>query len=126
MISSKEIMARNIQYYMERDRINATDLCKKLGIKQNTFSDWIHAKTYPRIDKIELMANYFNISKAYLVEDMTTDTPALSPVAEEYTDLEKDLIRAFRNASPDTRQAVCNVLGVKGEDAQSTGAFIAG
>ena len=34
-----------------------------------TFSDWVNAKTYPRIDKIELMANYFGISKADLVED---------------------------------------------------------
>jgi transcriptional regulator with XRE-family HTH domain len=34
-----------------------------------TFSDWVNAKTYPRIDKIELMANYFGISKADLVEE---------------------------------------------------------
>lgn len=33
-----------------------------------TFSDWVNAKTYPRIDKIEMMANYFGISKSDLVE----------------------------------------------------------
>ncbi len=31
-------------------------------------------KTYPRIDKIELMANYFGISKADLVEEHTAQS----------------------------------------------------
>lgn len=39
-----------------------------------TFSDWINAKTYPRIDKIELMANYFGIEKSDLVEDKKVRT----------------------------------------------------
>jgi len=39
-----------------------------------TFSDWVNAKTYPRIDKIELMANYFGISKADLVEERSINT----------------------------------------------------
>ena len=33
------------------------------------FTDWVKGNSYPRIDKIELMANYFGISKADLVED---------------------------------------------------------
>ena len=37
----------------------------------STFSDWVHARTYPRIDKIELMANYFGIEKSDLVEERT-------------------------------------------------------
>ena len=37
-----------------------------------TFSDWVNAKSYPRIDKIELLANYFDISKADLVEERSS------------------------------------------------------
>lgn len=66
MLGNKEIMAQNIKLQMAQNNVNATELCKALGIKQNTFSDWVNAKTYPRIDKIELMANYFGISKADL------------------------------------------------------------
>lgn len=57
---------------MERMGVNATEVCRALDIKQNTFSDWIHAKTYPRIDKIEKMARYFGVSKADLVEDQSS------------------------------------------------------
>ena len=57
---------------MELNDVSATDICRTLHIKQNTFSDWINAKTYPRIDKIEMLANYFHISKADLVEEQPT------------------------------------------------------
>lgn len=69
MIESKQAMAKNIIRYMERDNKRAADICKALGFKPNTFSDWIHARSYPRIDAIEKLANYFHISKADLVED---------------------------------------------------------
>lgn len=67
-LGNKEIMANNIRYYMSINGLRATDVCKTLNIPMATFSDWIHARTYPRIDKIELMANYFGISKSDLVE----------------------------------------------------------
>lgn len=71
MVENREVMARNIKNNMERMGVNATEVCRALGIKQNTFSDWCNAKTYPRIDKIEMMARYFGISKAALVEDQS-------------------------------------------------------
>lgn len=68
-LGNKKIMAKNIRYYMEKNSLSQTDICNTLGIKMPTFSDWVNAKTYPRIDKIELMANYFGISKSDLVEE---------------------------------------------------------
>lgn len=68
-LGNKEIMSRNIQYYMDANRKTRRDLCEALGVKYTTLTDWINGNTYPRIDKIELMANYFGISKSDLVED---------------------------------------------------------
>ena len=68
-LGNKEIMAKNIKYYMTRNNIRPTDICGTLKFPMATFSDWINAKTYPRIDKIELMANYFGIEKSDLVEE---------------------------------------------------------
>lgn len=62
-------MARNLKFYLEKNGINAKRLCEDLGIKQSTFSYWINGKMYPRIDKIEMMANYFGIKKSDLVEE---------------------------------------------------------
>lgn len=62
-------MASNIKFFMNEMDIKSVDVCNALGIKNNTFSDWINGKSYPRIDKIEMLANYFHVSKRYLVED---------------------------------------------------------
>lgn len=75
-LGNKEIMSRNIQKYMKLHDLSRTDLCDALGVKYTTLTDWINGKTYPRIDKIEKMANYFNIRKSDLVES----SPAITPV----------------------------------------------
>lgn len=67
-LGNKQIMAENIRHYMEINGVDRNTLCTKLNIKYTTMCDWINAKTYPRIDKIEMMANFFGISKADLVE----------------------------------------------------------
>lgn len=68
-LGNKEIMSQNIRYYMEQRRKSRQDMCDALGVKYTTLTDWINGNTYPRIDKIELMANYFGIKKSDLVED---------------------------------------------------------
>lgn len=67
--NSKEIMSRNICYYMEIHNKTRQDMCDALGVKYTTFTDWVKGNSYPRIDKIELMANYFGIQKSDLIEN---------------------------------------------------------
>ena len=67
-LGNKLVMAENIKYYMRKHDISRTELAKALGVKYTTLSEWINATAYPRIDKIELMANFFGISKSDLVE----------------------------------------------------------
>ncbi len=76
-MGNREIMAKNILYYMDKHHKTRLDVCHDLGFRYTTFCDWIHAKTYPRIDKIELMANYFGVDKSDLVESKQS-TPDLS------------------------------------------------
>ena len=70
-LGNKEIMANNIRFYLSQNGRSQTEICQTLGFSMSTFSDWVHARTYPRIDKIELMANYFGIEKSDLVEERT-------------------------------------------------------
>lgn len=70
-LGNRQIMAKNISYYMKINNKTRSDICEAIGVKYTTFSDWVKGNTYPRIDKIELMANYFGISKSDLVEEHT-------------------------------------------------------
>lgn len=67
-LGNKETMAENIQYYLDLHHKDRSDLCRDLGFKYTTVSNWLQAVKYPRIDKIEQMAKYFGITKADLVE----------------------------------------------------------
>ena len=66
---NKKILAENIKFYMKRKGVTNQQLCDDLGFKYTTFMDWIKAVTYPRIGKIEAMADYFGILKSDLIED---------------------------------------------------------
>lgn len=68
-LGNKQIMSRNILKYMEIEGKTRQDVCRDLDISYTTFTDWVKGKTYPRIDKIEMLANYFHITKADLVEE---------------------------------------------------------
>lgn len=102
MIENKEVMARNIRHYMQIKNVSAAEICKELGFRQNTFSCWINAKYYPRIDKIEQMANYFGISKSALVEESVDDF--------DLSDLERKMIIEFRSSDAVTRDAIKRLL----------------
>ena len=103
MVENRQVMARNIMKYMNEKGVTASELCQTLGFKHNTFSDWVNAKAYPRIDKIEMMANYFGVSKACLVEE----SPAISYVL---TSDEFGIIELYRKSDPDTKEIIKRLL----------------
>ena len=72
-IGNKEIMAKNLAYYVERSGKSQRELADVLGIATSTFNDWMKGKTYPRIDKIEMLANIFGILKSDLIEERTEE-----------------------------------------------------
>ncbi len=79
-LGNKEIMAQNIRYYLKKYGKTQKEICKDLGFKEMTFSDWVNAKTYPRIDKIEKIANYFHVQKADLVEEKRKPLKNIVPI----------------------------------------------
>ena len=70
---NKRIMAENIKRHMERKGVTKQQVCDALDFKYTTFVDWLNAKTYPRIGKVEAMANYFGCVKSDLIEEKTEE-----------------------------------------------------
>lgn len=79
-LGNKEIMSKNIKRHLNNKRLNVKEFSEIMGFKYTTVLDWVNAKTYPRIDKIELMARYFGIDKSDLVEEYSETTSALSEI----------------------------------------------
>jgi len=86
-LGNKEIMAKNLSYYMNKNNVSRNKLSDDLNISYTTIRDWVKAKTYPRIDKIELLANYFGIEKSDLVEERTNHN--IVPIYNQLNDKNK-------------------------------------
>ncbi|WP_285123104.1 helix-turn-helix domain-containing protein [Lactococcus petauri] len=74
-LGNKEIMSENIKRHLNNKRLNIKEFAEIMNFKYTTVLDWVNAKTYPRIDKIELMARYFGVDKSDLVEEYS-ETPS--------------------------------------------------
>jgi repressor LexA len=74
-LGNKPVMAANIKYYMKEKGINAKELSKALKVPYTTVLSWTKAEYYPRIDKIEMMSDYFGILKSDLIEDKQKQPP---------------------------------------------------
>jgi transcriptional regulator with XRE-family HTH domain len=88
---NKQIMARNIQRYMDQRGITRQQLCDALDIKYTTLRDWLKGITYPRIGKVEAMANYFGCENSDLIEDKKEQPTEYDGLSENMNELIKHL-----------------------------------
>ena len=106
-MDNKNIFARNLQHQMDVNNKTRKDVCKALGFSYYTFSDWVNGKKYPRMDKVEMLADYFGILKSDLIEEKTEEKPA-EKKAEETKKLvnklskNKNFMQSFYNITDKT------------------------
>lgn len=72
-IGNKQTFAKNLLYHVERSGKTQRDICEIIGVSPSTFNEWVKGRKYPRIDKIEMLANFFGINKSDLIEEKLTD-----------------------------------------------------
>ena len=72
-MDNKTIFASNLQKYMDLNRKTRRDLSEALDISYYTVTDWVKGKKFPRMDKVEMLADYFGILKSDLIEEQTAE-----------------------------------------------------
>lgn len=65
---SKEVFSKNLQFYMEQSGRTQKELAEIMGVSAPTFHDWVKGKKFPRIDKVQKLADYFGVLKSDLIE----------------------------------------------------------
>lgn len=76
-LGNKDIFAKNLRYYVERSGRDRKEIAEALGIPYSTFTEWCNARKYPRIDRIEKLADYFGVMKSDLIEEKPVDDDGL-------------------------------------------------
>ena len=105
-IGNKEVFAKNLNKYLQRSGKSQREMAEIVGVSPSTFNDWANGRKYPRIDKIEFLANYFGILKSDLIEDKKEDSPSELPLTEG----EKILLDLFRKVPEDSQQMVLQMI----------------
>lgn len=92
-MDNKNIFASNLKYYMDANGKSRREICAALGFSYYTFSDWVNGKKYPRMDKVELLADYFGILKSDLIEVRTEEHRE----AQKKNDIMTDIVLRMRS-----------------------------
>lgn len=83
----KLIFSKNLKHYLELNNKSQQDLVKDLGLSSSTVSNWYTGLKLPRMNKIEMLSNYFGINKSDLLEDSTNKSKSKNSISLEETKL---------------------------------------
>lgn len=123
-LGNKEVFAENFNYYLKRSGDRKIDVAQALKVSQSTISDWTKLRTYPRMDKVQLLAEHWGIEISDLVEKHTFDNKnyaqkeANSISVELISDKEAlELYSSIKKLSPHHREIVKTLIEslLKGE-----------
>lgn len=104
-LGNKEVFAKNLALYLNRSGKSQREMADIVGVSSSTFNEWMKAKKYPRIDKIEFMANYFGINKSDLIENKN-----ISPTEPKLSEGEKEILELFRLIPVDQQPVVLAMI----------------
>lgn len=108
---NKIIFSENLKKYMRLTNTNQKDLMTLFQLPSATISSWVNGKRLPRMDKIKLLADYFNVSITDLLEpskstdNIQSDLNELIGLWEELDDRgRQDVMLSLTKALREMRQ----------------------
>ena len=108
----KRNFSETLKAIMQKHGKTQGDLVKDLNFRQATVSDWLNGKKYPRMDKIEKLANYFDISiNELLLQSVTVPVPASPSLS--LTQQEETHIKKYRQLDADGKEEIDDIIDVK-------------
>ena len=90
-LGNKEIFAQNLSHYLDKTGRDQREVAEVVGVAPSTFNEWVKGKKYPRVDKIQMLADYFGVRMSDLIEEVgdkghTPSEPPLTGVDKELFD----------------------------------------
>lgn len=71
--NARNIFVKNLKHYMTVKNKTQSDISKALHIPLSTISSWYNGASYPRVDKMQALADYFNISMRNLTDEQKNE-----------------------------------------------------
>lgn len=103
---------------LQKNGVTSYKVSKDTGISQTTLSSWKNGKITPKVDKLQKIADYFNVTVDYLM-GVEKDENVQYYLNEETREIAQEIFEnkelrmlfdASRNAKPDDLRAVHDLL----------------
>ena len=115
-----KIIGKNLRRIASDVNKTQADISRDLRINKATISSWMNGTRVPRMDKVDLLAHYFNVSRQDIMEESVGNiehsayytNPETAKVAQEIFD-DPDLHALFdaaRDSRPDALRAAAAML----------------
>lgn len=79
----KRIFAKNLNYYMNLRGKTQTDIIESLNINKSAISSWCNGTRLPRMNKVQLLADYLNVNLSDLIEGSCEDNNYFEFISED-------------------------------------------
>lgn len=119
-----KIIGKNLKRIMYDAGKTQIEVAKDLNISKATISSWMNGTRIPRMDKIDILCNYFNVSRADIMEEKTDQDPKTGQVEEYYLDTEAREAAEFLHKNPEYKVLFDASRKVKKEDIEFVRQFI--
>ncbi|HCT0532011.1 TPA: helix-turn-helix transcriptional regulator [Staphylococcus pseudintermedius] len=97
--SARKVLSENLDKLMKEQNVTQVELSEAIGVSQSTVSNWLKELKYPRITKIQQLADYFNVPKSRITEDKSEhfkqDNLAAHLDGDDFSEEELAKIREF-------------------------------
>lgn len=119
--SNNDIFASNLRYYLEEKGYKQADLARKIKVSTGTVADWCMARNHPRMDKVEMIAEFLGIQKSDLIEERNQDSHTKNIANEIAKDIVKNpinlkLYQAIKNLSSRDKEVVQTLIKTLGDN----------
>ncbi len=69
LVENKTVFASNLRHYIQLNNVLKIEVARAARVSSGTISDWLSERSYPRMDKIQRLAEFFHIEKSDLIEE---------------------------------------------------------
>lgn len=112
-----KVFSENLKHYLELKDVPQKEVAAHCGVSAGTFCDWVKGRAFPRIGKLQKLADYFNIEKSDLLEERSYESSYyLNKEAQLILEeLKKDpkaleIFQGIKKLSPAQREAIMSLI----------------
>lgn len=104
----KLLFSSNLSRLIEERNLKQAEIAEYIGVSPQTFNTWVKGIAFPRMGKVQKIADFFNVPKSYLIDEHPDDEPTyyIKPEAAEAAKelYERDELRVLFDTARDVSE----------------------